>query len=246
VAFQLIGQAEPAPMLTEWWTYRPHDFLMFSPRIYWRLFESMNAAGWPLALLATTGAGWGLWAATAQHRSLRARRGALGLLLLGLAAAWAWVAHAFLWQRLTPIFWAAEWAVWGFALQGLGWLGLAAWLWLNPGSSFEPDRQHRRVALAIGLLALLLMPLFAAATGRPWLQAELFALAPDPTVLFSLAVLLLLPRGLPRLLWLVPLAWCLFSAATLALLGSWQALVPVGAAVLALWAARRRATAPGR
>ena len=33
----------------EWWTYHPSNFLMFSPRIYWRLFESINAAYGPAA-----------------------------------------------------------------------------------------------------------------------------------------------------------------------------------------------------
>ena len=40
--------------MSEWWSYRPADFLMFSPRIYWRLFASINEAFWPAqpALLA--------------------------------------------------------------------------------------------------------------------------------------------------------------------------------------------------
>lgn len=36
--------------MTEWWTYRPEDFLLFSARTYWRLFELHNAALWPLPL----------------------------------------------------------------------------------------------------------------------------------------------------------------------------------------------------
>ena len=38
--------------MSEWWTYRPSDFLMFAPDTYWRLFELHNAAWWPLGLLA--------------------------------------------------------------------------------------------------------------------------------------------------------------------------------------------------
>ena len=33
--------------MSEWWTYRPSDFLMFAPRTYWRLFELHNEAWWP-------------------------------------------------------------------------------------------------------------------------------------------------------------------------------------------------------
>ena len=39
-------------LMSEWWTYRPEDFLLFSPRVYWRMFELHNAALWPLHLLA--------------------------------------------------------------------------------------------------------------------------------------------------------------------------------------------------
>ena len=38
--------------MTEWWTYAPEDFLLFSPRVYWRMFELHNAAVWPSQALA--------------------------------------------------------------------------------------------------------------------------------------------------------------------------------------------------
>jgi len=38
-------------MMSEWWTYRAEDFLLFSPRVYWRMFELHNAALWPLHML---------------------------------------------------------------------------------------------------------------------------------------------------------------------------------------------------
>ncbi|MBL8331425.1 MAG: hypothetical protein JNJ71_21495, partial [Rubrivivax sp.] len=114
--------------------------------------------------------------------------------------------------------------------------------------------QRRRTGLLLGVVALLPYAALAPLSGRPWLQAELFGLAPDPTVLFSLAVLLLRPlpacaspgaRRLARALWVLPVAWCVCSSATLALLGSWQAALPVGAAALCWWACRpRRAAGP--
>ena len=33
--------------MSEWWTYRLSNFLLFSPRTYDRLFELYNAAIWP-------------------------------------------------------------------------------------------------------------------------------------------------------------------------------------------------------
>ena len=29
--------------MSEWWTYRLSDFLLFAPRTYWRQFELLNA-----------------------------------------------------------------------------------------------------------------------------------------------------------------------------------------------------------
>jgi len=36
--------------MQEWWSYRPGDFLLFSPRTYWRLFQLANEALWPLQI----------------------------------------------------------------------------------------------------------------------------------------------------------------------------------------------------
>jgi hypothetical protein len=36
--------------MPEWWTYTLSDFLLFSPRAYYRLIERHNAAVWPWQL----------------------------------------------------------------------------------------------------------------------------------------------------------------------------------------------------
>ncbi len=100
--------------------------------------------------------------------------------------------------------------------------------------------------------ALLGQPLFAWLVGRPWLQAQVFGLAPDPTALFTLGLLLARPgrpqpsRWIAALPWLVPLGWCVFSAMTAWTLGApeaWPVAVgaawAVGVAVWARWRARR-------
>jgi hypothetical protein len=57
-------------------------------------------------------------------------------------------------------------------------------------------------------------PLLALVQGRPWPQAEVFGLMPDPTALAT-AALLLASRGLARwALLVVPLAWCVVAAVT--------------------------------
>lgn len=216
---------------------------MFSPRIYWRLFESNNREAWPAQpLLLLAGLGW-LSLVWRQTAGVRTCRGAAVVLSL----CWLFVAWAFLWQRFAPIQWVASAYAVAFAAQGVGLSILATRLDTHATLTISPT-WRRRVGMGLALWALLMHPLLALVDGRPWQQAEVFGLAPDPTAIGSLAVLLLMASDDPRtqtllrLLWLLPLAWCAVSAATLATMGSWQAAVPLMAAALAVaaaWAGRR-------
>lgn len=219
----------------EWWTYRPSDFVMFSPRLYGRLFESLNTQAWPLAL-----AFWacGLWLLLRRPSGVASARG----LLAALALAWAASGWLFHWQRFAPINWPAE----GFALlsgvQALLLLAAAAWApveWRGPSP-------RRRAGVALGVWALLGHPVLASLFGQPWRQAECLGLAPDPTALATVAVLLLLRVRPPApgavlvgALWTLSLAWLLTSAAMQAVLGRPQAWVLLGLLVLGAVAARR-------
>lgn len=238
------GEARVSTWLAEWWTYRPADFLMFSPRIYARLFESLNAAWWPAQpLLVGAGLAWLVlqWRAAAAASGSGGRDNAARGAALGLAACWTLTAWAFLLERYAPINWAATGFAAGFALQALG-LALAA---AAGGLGGRASGPRAAAGVAIGLWALVGHPLLPLAFGQPWRQAEVFGLAPDPTALATLAFLLLV-RGDSRgarwrlpLLWVVPLAWCALSAATLATMGSAQAAVMLAVPMLALLAARR-------
>jgi hypothetical protein len=211
--------------MTEWWTYRPSDFLLFSARTYYRLFELHNTELWPAQLL-TIGLGLGAWIALWRARA-GARRGAYAL----FALAWLWVGWSFHWQRYAGINWAATWFAAAFAVQGLllGWAAFGA-----AEQSVVPGRH--RTGLALLLFALVVQPLIGILLGRPWTQAEVFALAPDPTVLGTLGLLLVLaPRQIAAwLLWPIPLLWCVVSGATLATMGAADALLLPAAALLAL------------
>jgi hypothetical protein len=227
--------------MSEWWTYRPADFLMFAPRLYWRLFESLNAAWWPLHLLLLGG---GLVFVTWRGRAqpLGETTG-LRLGLAALAACWLLAAWAFLHTRFAPINWPAHGYALAFALQSTALLLAAAM-----GGVRVEARPHRlRAGLGLVLWALLLHPLLPLLRGAPWVQAEVLGLAPDPTAIATLGVLLTLApttktaaRWRLRLLWIVPLAWCALSAATLATMGSAQAMVPLAALVVAASAILRR------
>jgi hypothetical protein len=221
----------------EWWTYHPSSFLMFSPRIYWRLFESINAAYAPVAgaLIALSL----LWLALRTRRL--ARDGSAGsaafaarLPLAVLAACWLFVAWVFLLERFAPINWPARYFAAGFVLQAALLGALAA----SNGLCASGFKSRSIAGLGLALWALLAHPLLALAFGRPWRQAEVFGLAPDPTVIATLAVLMLVEvpessgaRRLLRVATFVPIAWCAMSAATLATMGSGQAWVVLAAAI---------------
>lgn len=227
--------------MPEWWTYRPSDFLMYSPRIYWRLFASINEAWWP-AQPVVMALALPLLARFAAHRHAA----------LALALAWSFVAWAFLWARFAPINWPAQAYAIGFALQAALLLALGVRGGLRAVTA--PLRRHGAAALV--LWAVLGQPLLAPAFARPWSQAEVFGFAPDPTAIATLGWLLAVEgdgasRGLLRTAWVVASAWLLVTAATLATMGTWQAAVPLSAVVTASCLALmsipdlRRSAAPG-
>ncbi len=208
--------------MSEWWTYRPEDFLLFSPRVYWRMFELHNAALWPLQVLALA-AGAIVLLLVARWPKSSAR-----WLALLLAALWIFVGWSFLWNRYVEINWAAVYVVPAFALEGV--LFLVCGPLLN---TLAFDR--RGLAGGIGYFMLVFaiaFPLLAPLQGRGWTSSEVFGIAPDPTAVATLG-LLLLARGRP-LPWLlpVPVLWCVLSGTTLWTMGEPQAWVLYSALAL--------------
>jgi hypothetical protein len=212
--------------VTEWWTYAPKDFLLFSPRVYWRMFERHNEAFWPVHIAAML-LGVGILVFIIYPHS-RSRQGVAAM----LALAWLWVAWSFLWTRYSTINWAATYAAAAFALEALLLFGV---LGLSGGVTF-PDTSSARskIGLALFLFALLCYPAIAVLSGRSIRAAEVFGITPDPTAIATLGILAL-GRGKAILLLLaVPFAWCIASWATLHVMNSSAAWVPLIAAVLAL------------
>lgn len=204
---------------------------MFSPRVYARLFEQLHEAWWPLHALV-------LAAGVAGLVALARGRGT-GVLAAGLGAAWVFCATVFVHGLYAPVNWAA--AVFVPPLVALGLLlPLRAWA-VREGVPVAAGT--RRVALGLALWAVLGHPLLALASEGGWRQAEWLGLAPDPTAVATLALLVVLPRRAGRrqallaaLTWLPVLGWCMFNAVLLAAMGHAQALVLPLAAALALGA----------
>ena len=194
--------------MPEWSTYTLSDFLMFSPRTYWRLVELYNRDFWPLHLplfAAGLGAVW-LVASRRTHR--------IRWIALVLAAAWLWVGWAFLQQRYATINWAASYAAMAFGVQAVL-LVAAGMICKQPATA--PGVAARSAGWLLAAAGLL-YPLLGPAFGRPWVQAESLGMMPEPTALLTLGLLLLAGQPASRagrvVLFSIPLLCLLLGAAT--------------------------------
>jgi hypothetical protein len=214
--------------MSEWWTYSLSDFLLFSPRTYYRLFELYNSAIWPLQIvaLALGVAILGLLLRDVLLRDVVWRGRAIAAML---AVCWLWIAWAYFLKRYQTINWAADYFAVGFAVEALLliWVGI-----VRDRLRFLPSRDFIALAgLCIFLFALFIQPLIGPLAGRPWLQVELFGVAPDPTVVATLGVVVAAQRTHWELL-VIPLLWCAISGATLWTMQSPDALVVAAVAAL--------------
>jgi hypothetical protein len=222
--------------MSEWWTYSLSDLLLFSPRTYYRLLELYNADVWPLQVLAL--------ALGLALLVLLARGGAWSgeVIAAVLIAVWLWVAWAYLLLRYDSINWAARYCAAGFAVEAamIAWIGL-----VGRRLRFPPaPKGTRRGGQLLLAFAVLIQPLLSPMAGRQWTQLELFGIAPDPSAVGTLG-LVLAAESLHWPLLVIPLLWCVISAATLWTMGSPEAAVMLAVVVVALMLAltRRRARA---
>jgi hypothetical protein len=180
--------------MSEWWTYHPSDFLMFSARTWGRLLEAWNRDLWPLQpALVVAGL---LLAWVAARRPTRATPWVTGV----LALAWAWVGWAFHRERFASINTGAPWFAVAFFVEAVLLLALG-----SRAADRSPRTWLRMSGLVMATAAVVLYPLAAPAMGRGWAQAEVAGAAPDPTALLTIGLLLALPLRLRWALLLIPL-----------------------------------------
>ena len=181
--------------MSEWWTYR----LVRFPDV---LAQDLLAPGRALSTrgLAPAIAGAGRRRGLALAGGCAAARGRRAAFCAVLALAWLWVGWAFHWQRYATINWAR--ALFRGGLRGAG--GAAARArglpCRRPGTR-AARRPARDRAWCWRPAASWCIPWPASLAGRPWTQAEVFGLMPEPTALATLG--LLLAAGPARRGWLI-------------------------------------------
>jgi uncharacterized protein DUF6064 len=221
--------------MSEWWTYRLSSFLLFSPHTYYRLIELYNTEVWPehVAALILGLAILALWR-RAPHW--------IAAIMAGL---WCWVAWAWLISRYDTINWAARYFAIGFFVQGLLFIGtgfLRRRLKLSPFALRPFVDPLGAAGKGFFLFALVFYPMIGRIAGRPWIQTEAFGIAPDPTIVATLGLVVAAVQPHWGLL-VIPVLWCLISGATLWTMESPEALllplVAVTALMLSAWKARQ-------
>jgi len=186
-------------------SYRLSDFILFSQSAYYRQFELYNQAVWPLHIVAIL---FGLLILYALWKKPAWAGRVISLLL---AVIWIWVAVAFLYQRFHQIHVVADWYAYGFILQAaiIVWYGA-----IKNRLALSVENMLRKITgSGLLLVAYIFYPFIAYISGRSWMQLEMFALAPDPTVLATLGVLIF--YKLPVILYSIPVIWLLISAITI-------------------------------
>ena len=190
-------------MINELDTYSLSDFMPMEADVYLRLFVRLNELVWP-GQFVTLGMGllilWML---------VRNRVRVAGLLL---GVAWFSSGYFFHLHFFAELNWVAVYFGWAFIFQGLLLVFYGVIGWLKPRPAREWTVLNRLGALLMAV-ALVGYPLLMPITGRGWKAMEVFALAPDPTTLFTFGFLLI-NVGLNRTLWIIPIAWSLLSGAT--------------------------------
>jgi hypothetical protein len=182
----------------------------YTPDVLTAVFAGYNAAYWPLPA-AALGLMLGLLLLAVLPQPGGARiMGAV------LAAAWAWIAGAWHFDAFAAINFAAP--IYGafFLLQA----ALLLWLMAARGSldfARGVDR-WRVIGAGLALYALAGYPAMTVLAGGETGGVRLAGMAPGPTALLTLALLLMAKGRVPLTLAVIPLLWCLVAGATASLM----------------------------
>jgi len=198
--------------MSEWWTYQLADLILFTPKTYFRLIEIYNISIWPIQLVALLLSC--IIAVLVWRRPICSGK----IIASILALSWLWVAWAFHLQRFADIHWVATYYAVGFVIQAslLIWIGVIRdRLTMNSVESLV-----QKLGISTLIFALFIQPLLTLFFGENRNQVELFGITPDPTVIATIGLLMLINVRKHWWIYIIPLSWCLISGATLWVLES--------------------------
>lgn len=185
--------------------------LPFTPEVIFSTFEQYNAAIWPIQIVAYV---LGL---LAVFLILRPRQNVGRLIAAILAGFWLWIGIVYHLMFFATINFAAT--VFGivFIVQGL----LFAWTGVVNGRvefRFSGDLSGW-IGLGFAVFAMAVYPLLGLLAGHVWPRTPIFGVAPCPTTIFTLGLLLLTARRVPLSLLAIPVLWSLVGGSASWLLG---------------------------
>jgi len=201
--------------MSHWWEYPLSEILPFSLQAYYRLLQSYGEAIWPLQIPALAATGllfWLIWNANGR------RNACLSILLL--AVAWLLVAWLFFEAHYALLFWAAPYFAIAFGLQACL-LSIIAVICAQ-GYVVFTGQPRRQLATALFAFAVVGHPVITALTyERPVI--EVLGFFPDPTALATVAALAGLKGFLRWVAMIIPVLWCVVTAAISLTLGGYEA-----------------------
>lgn len=199
--------------------YRLEDFLLFSPGVYWRLFELHNAR-FVYLIPACLGA-----AALMMAGPFARAIWPFLFLAAGAATLTAWV---YFMESYATINWAAPWVAPLFLALAAALIGIAA-----RHRGHAPSKARRAAATILLVHGGLVYPLQGLLVGRSLDGAQILGLTPDPTAIMVLGLLILTRGGLlTGLAAILSITWCGIGGLTLHAMGAAEAWPLLAAATL--------------
>lgn len=195
-----------------------------------------NAAIWPAQIFALALALAAVWLTVSPRRGSGRAVGAL------LAAGWLWCGFVFFQRHLAQLDFMAPVYGWAFVAQAA--LLLWALVWRPPASRAVTSIVST-AALVLAAAAIFGLPLVTGLGDAGFASARIVGLAPDPTVLFTLALLLVVEGRARWLLLVIPLLWCGVAVVTGWVLGVPESLALAILALPAFGLLLRPARRPG-
>ena len=194
-------------MIEKWLSYSLHDLLIFSPESYYRLHELYNLSLWPLQVLSF------LLFCLALYLNIKGHRYYPKAILIGLSLAWLLNGFWFVSQFYVQINPLANTLTYAFYLQAILLMLMAVFV-SHAGGGPGPSGIRAVSGWSLLMYAGFVHPVALFLLGRKFGGLEIVGIAPDPTALATLGILIMLKKRVYWLAMIVPSLWITLSILT--------------------------------